>query len=169
MATATQSSTPVKFMPRLRDYLVEQLQLDATEARVATEKTGETMVHNLGDRNVQLTLHNPQPVNPNAGAGRFGFPLTRKLIVRVRTRGGLDEAGSDEAAMADHWAFQDAVINALLVLPHTQDKVDGEVPLIAPVKYVGSGENVKRLESSANSFESSLVFELSYIPEVTVP
>lgn len=170
MAVATQSSTPVKFMPRLRDYLADALQLDKTEVRIATETTGEVPTHMAmgGDRGLQLTLHNPLPVNPNAGAGRFGFPLTRKLIVRMRTRGGLDEAGSDEAAMADHWDFQDKIINSLLLVPHTQDKTK-EHPYVQPIHYLGAGENVHRVKNMANTFESSLVFQLTYVPEVTVP
>lgn len=167
MATATQSSTPVKFMPRLRDYLAEALELDKTEVRIATEVTGEVPAHMVsgGDHSLQLTLHNPNPVNPNAGAGRYGFPLTRKLICRLRTRGGLDEAGNDEAALADHWAFQDELINALLVKRHTEDK-GGEFPFIQPIHYLGAGENVKRIKDLASSYESSLVFQVTYIPEV---
>jgi hypothetical protein len=169
MAFATQSTKPTKFMPRLRNYLADELELPPTEVKIATDESGDPSPHSVEDRSVMLSLQNPAAVNVNAGAGRRGFPLTRVLLVKVRTRGGLDAAGEDDIALAAHWDLQDEIINALLVLPHTEDK-DGLFPFVGPVQFVGQGQgDVKRIKNTSSGYESVLPFLLKYVPEVEVP
>lgn len=168
MANATQSTTPTEFMGRLRAHLADELDLAATEVKVAVDETGDKIPHALEDKSIMLSLQNPAAVNPNAGAGRRGFPLTRVLLVKVRTRGGLDAAGEDDIALAAHWDLQDEILNILLVLPHTEDK-DGQFPFIEPIKYIGQGQgDVKRIKDTTSGYESVLPFLLKYIPAVEV-
>lgn len=169
MANATQSTSPIDFMPRLRDYLAEALEIDRAEVKIATDESDEQKPHWIGEKSLAVVLNGPNPVNPNAGAGRSGFPVTRQLVIKLRTRGGLDAAGEDEIALAGHWAFEDEVINALLVLPHTEDK-DAEFPYIGPIKYAGPGKGgARRVKNTVAAYESILVFTLTYIPRVTAP
>ena len=173
MANSTQSTTPVDFMPYLNEYLRESVALDGTDVRQATDESGATKPHNLGERLVQLILDDPNPVNPNAGAGRHGFLLTRTLKVRLWTRGGSDPAGEDEIALAAHWTFQDQVLNALLVLPHLTDTVQSDDnplprPFVTPVKYLGGG-TVKRSKDSGAAYVSTLAFQVAYVARVTLP
>lgn len=175
MANATQSTTPADFMPILQEFLALSLGADDTDVRVTTEESFDAKPHPIGDRVVGLELYDPDPVNPNAGAGRRGFPTTRVMAVHLLTRGGLDEAGQDIRALADHWGFQDQVIDALLVLPHTVAQTPTELkpfpmPFIGPIKHVkGSGGKVHRVGDSTATYRSTLYFVLSYVPNVKVP
>lgn len=170
MATSTQSTTPSTFMPRLLKKLSAGLSLDPSAVRIAVEETANQKPHaTAGDKALVLVLKNPSPVNVNAGAGRKGFPLNRDLIVKVRTRGGLDMAGEDETALNTHWTFQDAVLNLLLNLPHTAENYggldandDSRMPFLTPVKYIGGGDEVKRVKDSGAAYESVLIFRINY-------
>jgi hypothetical protein len=167
MADATQSTTPDDFMPKLRNYLAGELQQDPSTVVIGVDETGDVKPHWVGDEMIFLVLKNPLPVNVNAGAGRRGFPLKRQLVVKVRNRGGLDEAGQDEIALTAHWKLQDEVINALLVKEHTQDKTK-DFPFLQPIQYLGGGDDVRRLKDTASAYESILVFQINYQPKVKV-
>jgi len=171
-----QSTTPVEFMPRVANRLATALGIDPSRVKVGTDETGDVSSHWAGDGGLLLLLKNPNPVNPNAGAGRFGFPHHRQLIVKVRTRGGLDPAGDDAAGLQEHWELQDQVIDTLLLLPHTAENYAGllqtsedRFPFITPIKHLGAGDDVKRVKDTPVAYESVLIFEIAYIPRVAIP
>jgi hypothetical protein len=177
MATNTQSTSPTVFMPRLETHLARLLKIDPATVRTGVDETGEQKPHRTPtDTALLLVLTNAHPTNVNAGAGRKATPLTRDLVVKVRTRGGSDIAGEDKIALNEHWALQDKVMNALLVLPHTAENYTGmdanddrRMPFLTPIKYVGGGQDVKRVKDSAGVYESVMTFRITYSPEVDLP
>jgi hypothetical protein len=166
----TQYGEPSEFMKYLQEVLSEALSLDPSVVQVSTDETGDQKPHSLGggDRAIRLVLNDPRPVNPNAGAGRHATPLARQLVVKIRTRGGLDQAGEDKVALLAHWNFQDQVMDALLFKANVvtgEDAVPG-TRFVLPVKFVGNGGTVKRVKDSGGAYESVFVFELTYVPKV---
>lgn len=164
----TQYGRPSEFMPFLVEYLAAELGEETTEVRMATDETAGVNPHKAGSRLALLSLGNPVPVNANAGAGRHGYPLARQLRVRLGTRNVSDAAGNDFAALVEHYDFQDAVIDALLVGPTGSNALDEDDVrrFLAPVKFVGGDDDVKRVKDTHGQYESVLVFELAYAAKV---
>jgi hypothetical protein len=175
MATTTyptQYAKPSEFMAFLAEYLASKLGEDLTEVRIVSDEKAGVNPHKAGSRMVLLSLGNPVPTNPNAGAGRHGFPTARKLMAKLGTRNVSDAAGDDTAAMIEHWDFQDAVIDALLLEPTAAgnvNDVDDVKRFLTPIKLVGGDDDVKRIKGTHGQYESVLVFEVNYAAKVTRP
>jgi hypothetical protein len=167
MATATQSTAPTTFLPALAQELAEALKVPRGDVQVITDTDDKSQANSplQEAKAVRIVLGNPMPANPNAGAGRHGFPIVRKLDVRLSTRTLLDSPGDSSIGLAKHWDFQDEVINAMLLLQVT---VDGETQFLTPIKYIGADDVAKRVLSIAGAFTSTLTFEVSYSAKVTL-
>jgi hypothetical protein len=164
---ATQSAKPSAFMPALANYLATSLQMNRAQVKIIAPES-EKILPNKAEKQISLMLDNPTPVNVNDGAGRYGFKMSRKLVVTVTTRNVSDRAGQDEIALLQHWDFQDQIQNFLLLTIENLGVTP--VPFALPIKYVGGGDNVeKSADEVPGLYESVLVFELSYISQVQIP
>lgn len=114
------------------------------------------------EEGVHCVLGSPSP-QPTSGAGRWGYKVTRPLVVYVCTRSHLDQVGRDELALGKHVTLEESVVNAVL---------DGH-PLVGTregilIAWVPGGQEASRaVPDDVGMLTSMLVFELSYAINLT--
>jgi len=160
MADSKQTATPSVFVPQLATDLAAELNWNRSLVTLVTPELSEKAVTNQPVESVSLELQNPEPVQVNAGAGRRGFPVTRRRKAICVTRLATDVGDSDEQALKKHWILQDKVLN-FFVLAHY-----GVYGFISPIKYLGAGDDVNRRNNKAAGLQSVLIFEVTYVLKV---
>jgi len=114
------------------------------------------------EEGIHVLMGSPEPT-PDSGAGRWGFKVTRDIVVHVVSRSVLDAVGRDEIALVRHTDLEEAVVNAVLD-GHPSVKTREGIQ----ITWVPGGTAVaKASKIDVGFFRSVLVFRLHYAAKLT--
>lgn len=95
-----------------------------------------------------------------AGAGRAGTPVTRRIAVYVVTESMVDEAGSDENAAYAHMTLEETVMNAVRDFPGGDL---GQTKLGIRIIWIPGGAEIARATKQDPALLTSvLLFDVQY-------
>lgn len=106
----------------------------------------------------------PQPFPNGGGQGRYGLRVVRPFQVWVVVENLSDPAGRDESALAQLWAAEEAVVNALVT-----GKADAEkIGVGSSVQWSEGGDEARRaVKTDVGIILSVLAFTVEYMAPVT--
>lgn len=105
-----------------------------------------------------LVVGTPAP-QPTPGGGRYNTQSKRVLQVWVVSMNLTDPAGADEAALAAHWAMEDAVLDALIDGKSQSEKIG----VGSGVHWLPGGDEVRRqVKTDLGILLSIMLFGVEY-------
>ena len=105
------------------------------------------------------------------GAGRVDTRITEHILFHLRTRFGVDEATNLQSWLTDstlgHWVAREGLLDALTCYsPTDTDDETGNFLVTEPMRYVNGSKPLKIAGAPLSWGQSSLVFELTYLPSL---
>jgi hypothetical protein len=110
-----------------------------------------------------------RPATPfaDSGAGRWGYLVTRQIDVFIITQNLSDPGGRDDLAVAAHCDVEEAVVNALLLIPPLDTTYSTAVG--KTIKWVPGGEElVRQMKTDPGLIVSAQSYAIMYPLRVLV-
>lgn len=95
----------------------------------------------LSEPGFLIRIRPPAPF-ADSGAGRWGYVVQRQIDIFIITQSLLDPGGRDDLAVATHCNTEEAVINALLLIPPTDTTYSTAIG--KTIKWVPGGDIITR-------------------------
>lgn len=158
---ARQSTAPSAIVSNVKTRLREGLELSDSQVRVVVGPNPFDVPF-FAEKHISITVSDPKPM-PQSGAGRHGYRVYREIQLVVWTTSLLDNAGSDQIALAAHLDYEDLVLDVMIDERPTQ-LIEVTDPVgVRGYRYTG-GQSAQRLVSDDNAMLfSTLNFQLEYV------